>query len=124
VDSYPGNEFKGAVSTVGPMAVSTGEVFPLEISLANDKNLMPGLSAHSALIARATGIVVPQSAVQHADNRSLVFVVQDNKAYQREVTAGLRSDREIVIVTGLSEGERVAISNVGQLTDGQEINAK
>jgi len=124
IDSYPGTEFKGAVSSLGPMAVSTGEVFPVEISLANDKNLMPGLSAHSALINKAAGIIVPQTAIQYFDNKSFVFVVQDNKAYQREVTAGLRSDREIVIVTGLSEGERVAISNVGQLTDGQEINAK
>ncbi|MEQ8200648.1 MAG: efflux RND transporter periplasmic adaptor subunit [Syntrophomonadaceae bacterium] len=124
VDSYPGIIFKGSVTSIGPMAVSTGQVFPLEVTLTNDKNLMPGLSAHSALTSKASGIVIPREAVRQSGDQSWVFVVEGNIARQREVTTGLSDDRKIVIVSGLSAGERVAITDVGQLSDGKSIDAR
>ncbi len=124
VDSYSGTIFKGLVTSLGPMAVSTGQVFPVEISLVNDGGLMPGLSAHSTLTSKAAGLVVPKEAIRQSDNKSFVFVVQDNKAWQREVTTGLFDDRDIIIIAGLSEGERVAATNVSQLSDGEAVDAR
>jgi len=124
VDSYPGITFKGSITSLGPMAVSTGQVFPVEISLSNDRGLMPGLSAHSTLTTQAAGLVIPKEAIQRGDDRSFVFVVQDNKVWQREVTTGLFDDRDIIIITGLSEGERVAAANVSQLSDGEAVDAR
>lgn len=124
IDSYPGTVFKGTITTIGPIAVSTGELFPVEISLKNDQGLMAGLSAHSTLNLKAAGVVVPRTAIQTIDGKSYVYVIQDNKAYQREVTLGLSNDQDIVIISGLDEGERVAGSNVGQLIDGKAIKAQ
>lgn len=124
IDSYPGMVFKGTVTSIGPIAVSTGEVFPVEISLQNGQGLMAGLSAHSTLINKASGIILPLSSIQQSNGQNYVFVIKDNIAYQREVRTGLSNDREIEIISGLSEGERVAISNVGQLTDGKTVNAQ
>lgn len=124
IDSYPGTVFKGTITTIGPIAVSTGELFPVEISLKNDQGLMAGLSAHSTLNLEAAGVVVPRTAIQTIDGKSYVYLIQDNKAYQREVTLGLSNDQDIVIISGLDEGERVAVSNVGQLADGKVIKAQ
>ncbi len=124
VDSYPGTVFKGTITTIGPIAVSTGELFPIEIALPNDQGLMAGLSAHSTLNLKAAGLVIPRTAIQVVDGKNYVYVIQDNKATQREVTTGLGNDQYILVVSGLNEGERVAVSNVGQLTDGKTIKVQ
>lgn len=124
IDSYPGTVFKGTITNIGPIAVSTGELFPVEISLKNEQGLMAGLSAHSSLNLKAAGVVVPRTAIQVIDGKNYVYVIQDNKAYQREVTTGLSNDQDILIVSGLNDGEPVAVSNVGQLTDGKIIKVQ
>jgi HlyD family secretion protein len=123
VDSYAGKMRAGTVTAIGPIAISTGEVFPIEITLPNDTNLMAGMSAHTSLIIKAQGLVVPMDAVQQEGGRSKVFVIIDNKAYQREVVTGLQNDKSILITEGLSAGDQVAISNLKALADGMTVKS-
>ncbi len=122
VDSYPDAEFKGVISSLGPIAVSTGEVFPVEISIKNNGSLKAGLSAHTSVAARARGIVVPVSAIAQDSGKSYVFVIKDKLAERRFVKTGLRNDQLIIILTGLNKGERVAVTNVNSLTDRAAVN--
>lgn len=122
VDSYPDVKFKGAITSLGPVAVSTGEVFPVEISVKNNGNLKAGLSAHASVAARAKGVVVPVSAIVQDSGKSYVFVIKDNRAERRIVKTGLKNDQEIQILNGLDKGERVAVTNVKSLTDQAEVN--
>jgi RND family efflux transporter MFP subunit len=121
VDSYPDNRFKGTISSIGPIAVSTGEVFPLEITVNNNGSLTAGLSAHAAMITKIKGIVVPASSVVQGSGESYVFVINDNTALKRVVKVGLKNDRAAQILKGLSVGENVAVTNVSALTDNIKV---
>ncbi|MFA5384423.1 MAG: efflux RND transporter periplasmic adaptor subunit [Eubacteriales bacterium] len=122
VDSYPDIKFKGAITSLGPVAVSTGEVFPVEISVKNNGSLKAGLSAHASVAARAKGIVVPVSAIVQDSGKSYVFVIKDKLAERRAVKTGLKNDQLILILTGLNKGERVAVTNISSLTDRAAVN--
>ena len=122
VDSFPDVKFKGVISSLGPVAVSTGEVFPVEISVKNNDSLKAGLSAHASIAAWAKGVVVPVSAIIQDYGKSYVFVIKDNIAERRSVKTGLKNDQIILILMGLNKGERVAVTNLNSLTDRAAVN--
>ncbi len=123
IDSYPVNEFKGTISSIGPIAVSTGEVFPLEITVKNDGSFTAGLSAHASVLTRTKGIVAPVSSVVQNSGESYVFVVKDKTASKRAVKVGLKNDQAAQILQGLDAGEIVAVTNVSALTDNMTVTA-
>lgn len=117
IDSYPDNKLKGTISSLGPIAVSTGEVFPLEITINNSGGLTAGLSARAAVSTMVKGIVVPASAVTQGGGESYVFVINDNTVSKRVVKVGLKNDQDAQIIKGLNPGEQVAVTNVSALND-------
>ena len=92
--------------------------------MQNDKGLLAGLSAHSTLINKTTGIIIPLSSIQHTNGETYVFVIADNVASKRVVKTGLSNNKEIEIISGLNEGEKIAISNVNLLTDRMTVQAQ
>ncbi len=121
VDSYPDSKFKGTISSIGPIAVSTGEVFPLEITINNNGSLTAGLSAHAAMTTKIRGIMVPASSVMQSGGESYVFVISDNTASKRVVKVGLKNNKAAQILKGLSVGEKVAVTNISALTDNIKV---
>ncbi|TEB12952.1 efflux RND transporter periplasmic adaptor subunit [Pelotomaculum propionicicum] len=121
IDSYPDSKFKGNISSIGPIAVSTGEVFPLEISINNSGSLTAGLSARASLNTTVRGIMVPAAAVAQGGGESYVFVINENTAVKRVVKVGLKNDKTAQILKGVSAGERVAVTNVGSLSDNKTV---
>jgi RND family efflux transporter MFP subunit len=121
VDSYPGIILKGSITCIGPIAVSTGEVFPIEITVSNSGGLSAGLSARASLFAVVKGIVVPASAVTQGSGEKYVFVIRDSTAFRHTVKTGLKNDRAVQILQGLKTGEEVAVSNVGSLSDSMPV---
>ncbi|MBP7331124.1 MAG: efflux RND transporter periplasmic adaptor subunit [Firmicutes bacterium] len=122
IDSFPDSRLKGTISIIGPMAVSTGQVFPLEITVDNCGGFMAGLSARASMSAKAGGIVVPASAVAQGGGESYLFVINGDTAVRRVVKVGLKNDQAVQILDGLSEGERVAVTNVSALTDNKPVH--
>ncbi|MCR4436096.1 MAG: efflux RND transporter periplasmic adaptor subunit [Clostridiales bacterium] len=118
IDIYPNQVFAGKIESIGPMAVSTGEYFPIEISIKNPGNLKAGLSAHASVnLTGDQGVVVPASAVVQNNGQSYVFVIKNNTALKRTVTLGLKNDKEIEVLKGLDAGEQVAVTNISSLFD-------
>ena len=123
VDNFPGQDYRGSISTLGPIAVNTGEVFPVEVTIKNDGHLMAGLTAHATTIATASGIVVPSSAIVNNDGASYVFVIKKDVASKRLVSTGITSNGETLILNGLTAGEQVAVTNTGALADQMPVQA-
>lgn len=117
VDGYPDTRLKGIVSSIGPVAVSTGEVFPVEITVQNNNGLMAGMAAHASLRTSVQGIIVPSAAIVQISGQSFVYAIKDRVAYKRLVTTGLKSSQSIQILKGLDEGDSIAISNTAALVD-------
>lgn len=122
IDIYPDRIFKGTITEIGSMSVSTGAYFPIEISMQNTENFASGISAHADI--KATGaerIVVPSSAVVDNNGDCYVFVIEDGIAKKTAVLTGLSNDKKIEVLKGLSGDETVAATNANHLFDGMPV---
>lgn len=122
IDIYPDKTFKGTVSDIGAMSVSTGAYFPIEISMQNTDNLASGISAHAEIKAKGMErLIVPASAVVDNNGESYLYVIEDGVAKKTTVLAGLQNDDKIEILKGLKGGETVAVTNANNLFDGMPV---
>jgi cobalt-zinc-cadmium efflux system membrane fusion protein len=64
-----------------------------------------------ALTPHPAEVVVPATAVQTLEGKSVVFVAEKDEVAPREVTLGHRGETVIEVLTGLKVGERVAATN-------------
>ena len=118
VDALPGREFAGAVARVGPVAASTGQRFPVEITLPNPGDLKAGMTARASFkVTSPEGVVIPAAAVLTDNGQNYVFVVKNGAVERRPVTLGLKNDAQVIVLNGLLTGEQVAVTNVGALQD-------
>lgn len=125
VDAYPNRRFSGKVRFISPALEANQRALTVEAIVANDGGeLRPGLFA-TALIEqsqKASVVLVPASAVHTVGGTSRVFVVTNGRAEERIVTIGQTVDDHIEVSNGLKAGERVATTNVVQLTDGAKVS--
>jgi len=117
IDSYPGVKVTGTITNLGPIAVNTGEVFPVEISINNSNHIMAGLSAHASSLVKSSGILIPSSALVQKNGADYVYVIKDNTACQRAVKTGGKNEQGVQVVEGLTDGEQVAVDQLTVLSD-------
>lgn len=59
---------------------------------------------------------MPKEAVLEKNGKSFIFVINgNNQAEQRAVQTGLSNDNEVEILSGVNDGEVIAISNLARL---------
>jgi RND family efflux transporter MFP subunit len=76
----------------------------------------PGLAGSAS-----PGIIVPTAAVRKDAGRDVVFVVRDNLVERRAVTLGDPVDQDVLVISGLTAGERVVVSGPADLADGDTV---
>lgn len=122
IDILNNKKLKGQISQLGPIAVSTGEYFPIEITINNSNNIKPGCSAHALMnIKTEAGIVIPKSAIINEKGQNYLYVIKNDIALKRVVTLGPENDREVMVLQGLSEGEQVAVSDTENLLNNMSV---
>jgi multidrug efflux system membrane fusion protein len=80
-----------------------------------DGSLVPGMfvSVRLASSAMSTALLVPERAIGNDQSKRFVFVVgPDSKASYREVSLGQQVDRQRIVLSGLSAGERVVVDGL------------
>ncbi len=90
-------------------------------------HLQPGMYADVVLAAgrQANVLTVPINAIQRGQNTTTVLVVDgQNRVHQRQVHTGVEDANKVEIVSGLSEGDRVIIGNLGNYREGQLVQPK
>ncbi len=103
----------GRVSLVYPTVDMQSRTIQVRFEFANPRlTLKPGMYVNVELDNdRATGVVVPDSALMDTGARQIVFVRTAAGTFEpREVKVALRADGKIVIAQGLQAGELVAVS--------------
>ena len=66
-------------------------------------------------------VTITSDAVQFGNSRTYVYVVEDSKAYVREVTLGASADGRVAVTSGLQAGEQVVLEGLDRLRDGKEV---
>jgi len=101
---------------------STGTVrFRGEFS-NHDLSLFPNQFVNTRLLVRTlkNSVLIPNAAIQRNGTQAFVFVVQNNKAFIRNITER-STDGKMTAVGGLSAGEVVALSSFDRLQDGTPV---
>jgi RND family efflux transporter MFP subunit len=97
-----------------------------EVDVPNpERVLMPGLYAEAevGLDEKANVPTVPFQAVSHQGNKTSVFVVnRDGEVEERTVELGLQTTTDAEVLSGLSEGEQVVVSDRSGLKPGQKVH--
>ena len=126
VDAYPGREFRGLVGAIVPSLDAASRSLVAVVGVPNPEGLLrPGMFASGRVLEPnegRRGVVVPREAVVPASgSSSRVFVIRDGRAEGRVVQIGQAEGGFVHIVSGVNEGEEVAVSGVASLTDGAPI---
>ncbi len=66
-------------------------------------------------------LLIPESAVFENEDKNYVFVNENGKAVLREIRKGLESGKEIEVVSGLNEGEKIILSPDDDVEEGMSI---
>jgi membrane fusion protein, multidrug efflux system len=125
VNAFPGKEFGGKTRFVSATVAADNRTIPVEVYLQNPGHLLkPEMIAKVKLVqsARRTAILLEEQLIRQVDQgRYVVYIVQDNRAMQRVVGLGVRSEGRIEVTAGLAEGELVVVEGYQNLADGQHV---
>ena len=125
VDIFPGEKFEGKVSRINPALDATTRTFGVEITINNaNERLRPGMYARTTFnMGQKESIVINDVAVQKQAGSSAryVYVIKDGKADYRFVEDGRHVGNKLQILSGIEEGEQVAITSFNRLMDGAEV---
>ena len=114
VDAYSDEHFSGKVIKIAPIAAEDQNVttIPVTVELSKtDRRLKPEMNATCDFIVQKAEDVLylPVDAVTATDNGQIVNVMKDGKPVPKKVQVGISGDDYIEIVSGLNEGDKVAI---------------
>lgn len=70
------------------------------------------------------GVQVPGGAIRNEDGQGYVLVVANDRVERRAVAVGESRGTAILIISGLSAGERVVVEGPPELTDGEAVREK
>lgn len=124
VEAFPERTFRGKVAYVSPAVDQATRTFPVEVLVDNgDRVLKPGFFFKGTVQVRIDQgvLAAPEDAVSTLAGVSTVYVIEDGKVRQQQVTLGARQDKAIEIVEGLKGPEMLATSNVNQLATGTSV---
>ena len=116
VDTYPDVEFRARVSTIEPRAELQGSVVNyivrLDFEPVDQFVLRPEMTAHVRLVVaeRKEALLVPRTALTRRDGRQFVMVQRGEEWLEASVSTGWRSEREVEILSGISQGDVIELN--------------
>jgi HlyD family secretion protein len=124
LDAIPDKDFHGTIHSVSSVAAalernSVLRYFTCDVSVSDAgkdlKRIRPGMNLRGEVVLQKydSCFVVPSGAVTYREKErdSLVYVKKDSKFEPRTVETGLSSHGEAIILTGVQDGEIIALQN-------------
>ena len=112
----------GRVSQIVPSGDPATHSFLVKIDLPGTEGLMPGMFGRAYVSKGVTvSMLVPKGAVIEKGQLKGVFTVKNNTAGFRMIKTGMVSNDKVEVLSGLTDGEEVAVSNIDKLADGSPV---
>lgn len=122
VDAIPDKEFTARLDWVSPIATvqfrgfgtPSEKTFPARATLENlDPRLRPGMSASAELLIESVpgSLLIPARASFSQNGKPSVWVQRGQQFAVRQIEVGKRNESDIIVLSGLKEGERIALEN-------------
>jgi HlyD family secretion protein len=130
-DAAPDRSWQGKTEQIPQQVVMRGtrSVGELLCQVNNDPpTLLPNINVNVRIRSRERqgALAVPRAAVQFDGARRYVYVIKDavltsSRLEKREIRVGVASAADYEVLSGLREGERVALPGEVELKDGLEV---
>jgi len=121
IDAVPDRDFRAEIEWISPVAEvifrgfrNLEKQFPARAKLLTlDERLRPGMTANAEVVIRSEpgSLLIPISASFTRDGKPVVWVQRGSTFVMREVEVGGRNDNDILIVSGVEEGDVVALED-------------
>jgi HlyD family secretion protein len=127
-DALPGHVWNGEVATVPTTVVARGNRNVGEVLTTvdkSDRNLIPNTNVGVVITtsSREDALVLPREAVHEEDGGNYIYIVQNKHLQRRAVKLGVSNLTHVEILSGLKDGETVAVNSLSPapLTDGVSV---
>ncbi|CAN2044520.1 hypothetical protein GMMP1_130045 [Candidatus Magnetomoraceae bacterium gMMP-1] len=121
--SKKGKTLSGKVKRINPQ-INTKE-YTLSIILSVESNpdeLILGENGYCRMEIKRNVFTIPQSAlINFSLDQALVFVIKDKIVKLRSIQFGVSSNGFTEVLSGLSEGELVVVSELSKINDGDTV---
>lgn len=134
LDSYPDWDIPGSVIAIIPTADQAKGTVQVRVAIkAKDTRILPQMAARVSFLTApekdapqaAARVSVPPNAVQVNGRTGSIFVLGENDTVEkRDVALGLKTDQAIVILSGISPGDRLASGDLSKLHDGDRVKVE
>ncbi len=124
VDTYGDKVFAGTVDMINPEAGSANRMFRTKVKIDNTDGALKGGMFSKVRLATGDAVkilTVPQSAIIQKQGIYYVFTIESDKVTRHQVEVGNVTGDHIEIKSGLQPGDKLAVSNVSQLKDGDVV---
>ena len=123
VPALAGREVPGEITRTSWALEASNRTLRIEIDLANDGSLRPGLYAtvRIELETRPDVLTVPTTALVHDAGQTYCCCVVEGRVERRPVVVGLRSGDRVEVTSGLNGDEIVVQQRGDTLKEGQPV---
>lgn len=115
MDSLPGKTYTAEVTRIaGEGTVRDGVAnYDVTLTLKSPQELRPGMTANATIVleSKKGTLLVPSEAIRTSGTKRTVSVVKNGALEAVQVTIGLRNDVQTEVLTGLKEGDVVALTS-------------
>jgi membrane fusion protein (multidrug efflux system) len=125
-DAYPGEIFKGRVSTIEPSVKYQSGIIPIQATIPNtEEKLLPGMYASLDVLlpGHSKKITVPAGAITFNLYGESVYVVDQTGGTVQQVTVetGAARGNSVIIEKGLKAGDLVVVAGQLKLSNGSKV---
>ena len=133
VDALPDRVFDAKVTAIEPQISAQTRTLLVQATLPNPERILrPGMFAKAEAVVPndITAVVVPETAVDYSLYGEVIYTTEEAtdakgnamlKAKRIAVKTGQRFDGKVVVLSGLSGGERVVVAGQLKLNDGAAV---
>jgi len=134
LDAYPDVHYAGYVAKIVPTADRTKATVMVKVGFKKyDSRVLPEMSAKVLFflnsgkktnIEEKPVLSLPSSAIVTRDNKSIVYLVKDDKAEETIITTGRQFGGYTEVTSGLENGEKVIDNVSDKIKDGVKVKVE
>jgi len=121
--SLDNEQLSGVVGTVNPVIRDRKVEFDVNLTKSDHYKLRPNLNVGlDIVIAERDSVLRIQNGPAIGRGKEhQVYVLKNGSAFKRDILSGLRTEEYVEVVEGLSEGERVVLTDISSVEDLEEL---
>ena len=121
--SLDNDKLSGVVGTVNPVIRDRKIEFDVNLRESDHYKLRPNLNVGLDIVRaeRDSVLRIQNGPAIGRGKEHQVFVLKNGSAVKRDIRTGLRTEEYVEVVEGLSEGERVVLSDISSVEELEEL---